>query len=741
MSNELRRTSVNRRTIMKLTGSAAAASVIGAGGSAVYAQQATPSATPATGDGSAVSGDWPTFGYDLQQTRHVPFTAVDKSNVNDLGLAWSFDFIAADETIPGGNETFPLVIDGVMYATTSYNHVFAIDAVTGEQIWHWAPDNIGFFKNFGLNVNRGVAYGDGHVFMLTLDMRIIKINAETGELAQELNIGDVVEDARPEFGFYETAAPIYYNGVLYIGSSGGDNGIRGFFMAFNGADLSPAWQDPFWTIPPAGQDWRSEGQNHGGGAPWMPGTIDPDTNTLYYVTGNPSPDYFGAVRPGNNPNTNSMIAVDATTGEQLWVAQSITRDLWDYDMAAPPVLFVATIDGEERKVVAEGSKAGQWWAWDAANGEVIYDGVPFAVIDHPEPTTEGVLVYPGVTGGSNYAPQSYDPTTNYYLIANVESPVLATLATEEQVERRARGDVDFGATFSFPPDIEPYGTYVAIDMATGEVVYDNPVPGPLRGGFTTTATGLGFFGGTESDTYIHAIDTSTGDIIWSFSVGAEVYAAPTIYMVDGEQYVAVTVGGGTGGQQSRIETFKLGGDKAQILAPAPMEGDSASASEPAPTDMSGFLSSDPDVVDAVTFNAVAAFDATNNTFNFNGYADGGLIVNVPAAWTLTVRLWNLDARSPHSMMLTSMDQVDQVNGFEGAFIGAYTPEPESGFVGEQVQSFTASLGNDGGTYTMLCAVPGHAAQGMWITLKVDPDATEATLSTADGGTPEATPVT
>lgn len=407
-------------------------------------------------------------------------------------------------------------------------------------------------------------------------------------------------------------------------------------------------------------------------------------------------------------------------------------------MAAPPVLFTATINGEKRKVVAEGSKAGQWWAWDAATGEVIYDGVPFAKIDHPEPTTEGVLVWPGITGGANYAPQSYDPTTNYYLIANVESPVLATLGSAEQVERRARGDVDFGATFSFPPNITPYGTYVAIDMETGEVAYDRPVPGPLRGGFTTTASGLGFFGGTRSDTYIHAIDTSTGDIIWSFAVGAEVYSAPTIYMVDGEQYVALAVGGGTGGTASRIETFKLGGDKSQIAFTVPAPG---GAVMEAPTEMEAFLTLNPNLDEAVFFNAVAAFDDVNNTFNYNGYADGDLTVTVPVNWSLGIRLWNLDARNPHSVMITTEQELEKGRDFEAAFVGAYTPEPIAGFVGEQVQSLDAgsvSLGA-AGTYTILCAVPGHAAQGMWISLVVDADATVPTLTTSDGQTVEAAP--
>lgn len=747
MGND-RKTTATRRDILRLTGSAAAASAFGAvpvlrgerGAAARPLGQTTSTgATPVTG-AATTNGDWPTFGYDYQQTRHVPFDQITKENISDLGLAWSFDFQAVDPEIPGGNETFPLVVDGVLYATTSYNHVFALDAKTGEEIWHWAPEEIGFFKNFGLNVNRGVAFGDGRVYMLTLDMRIIMLDAKSGDMLAEVNIGDTVPDALPEFGYYQTAAPIYYGGNLYIGSSGSDNGVRGFFMAYKGADLSPAWPDPFWTIPPEGQDWRKDGANHGGGAPWMPGTLDPDTNTLYYVTGNPSPDYFGATRPGNNPNTNSIIAVDATSGEQRWVAQSISRDLWDYDMAAPPVLMTATVGGAPRKVVAEGSKAGQWWCWDAETGEVIYDGVPFARIDHPEPTAEGVLVYPGITGGSNYAPQSYDASTNYYLIANVESPVLATLGTAEQVERRARGDVDFGATFEFPQDINPYGTYVAIDMEDGEVVYSREVPGPLRGGFTTTATGLGFFGGTEEDPNLHAIDTTTGDIIWSFGVGESIFAAPTIYMVDGEQYVAVAVGGGSTGTASRIETFKLGGEPSELAAPVA----EAPAAAPAPTEPAEFLTLSPARNNSVVFNCVAAFDNENNTFNFNGYASGDLTITLPVGWIFDVQLWNLDARNPHSLMITTEAELARGRDFVAAFLGAYTPEPEAGFVGDQIQRFTALGGveiAEPGTYVMLCAVPGHAAQGMWDTLIVDPNATVPTLTTVDGVTIELSPET
>lgn len=740
MERDLKSTHTNRRTFLKASGVAVFAAAAGGGALRAVAQTASPMASPAVIPSSfpspsaspsvAVSkGDWPTFGYDYAQTRHVPFDQVTKDNVKKLGRVWSFDFLKADPNIPPGQECFPIVVDGILYATTSYDHVFAFDAKSGKQLWHWAPEQIGFFKNFGLDFNRGVAYGEGKVFLLTLDMRIVAIDAKTGKLVKEIHIGDTVAGATPELGYYETTTPVYYKGVLYIGSSGGDNGIRGFLMAYKASDLTPAWANPYWTVPPAGQDWRKEGQFHGGGASWMPATLDPETDTLYAPVGNASPDLYGASRPGSNPNTDGIVAVKALTGEQLWVKQTLTRDLWDYDVAAPIVLMTTMVGGKKQKVVAVGTKAGQWWCWDAANGGVIYDGVPFAKIDHPEPTEKGVIVSPGPLGGANYAPQSYDPTTNYYLICNVEFPALLTLATKEQIAQRAPGDLDLGGTFDFATNVTPYGTYVAIDMGTGKIVYDKKVPGPLRGGFTTTATGLGFFGGTTGDENLHAIDTSTGEILWSFGVGGGVGAAPIIYTVDDTEYIALTVGGAIGspGAISKIEVFALGGNTEQIApstpVPAPME---------TMPDKAHWLVRDPNRTQGVIFNAIAAYSNDNNGMDFNGYGNGQMTLTVPVGWTLEIKLWNKSTRLPHSIMATTQEELGKGSDFTPAFVGAYAPTSAvSGFIGDQPVVWGASELNmsKAGTYVLLCAVPGHAAQGMWDTLKVDPNAKEPSLTT------------
>lgn len=736
---------LNRRAMIKTAGATAALPLLGGAATSLVSGQATPATSPSASPVVANTGDWPTFGYDYGQTRHVPNTQITKDNVGDLGIAWSLDFLAQDDSIPPANQSYPIVVNGVMYVTTTFNHVFALDAKTGDVLWHWAPDNIGFFKNFGVSANRGVAVGDGSVFIMTLDMHIYKLDQATGELQQSLQIWDVVPEAKPEYGYYESTAPIYYNGTLYFGVSGSDNGVRGWFMAVKGEDMSPAWPAPYWTVPPDGQDWRKEGQNHGGGAPWMPASIDTETGVLYFVTGNPSPDFFGEVRPGNNPNTNSMIALDAATGEQIWVGQSLSRDLWDYDMAAPPILFTATVAGEQRKVVAEGSKAGQWWCWDAADGELIYDGVPFAKIDHPDPTPEGVLVYPGILGGANYAPQSYDPTTNYYLIANIEWPSNVATADPATVERRGRGDIDYGGTATFSTDVKPYGTYVAIDLEDGTVVYSKETPGILRGGITTIGAGIGFYGGTTyEDSNLHAFDTSTGDDLWTFGVGDSVQAAPSIYEIDGETYVAVTVGG----SGSKVMAFKLGGDQTQVEPPpAP-----SAMTLVAPTDPADYVQLSPDKDEVVIFNAIANLGDVNSGFNFNGYANGEATITVPTGWAFTVNLWNKGVMA-HSAMIVTPDQTEKATDYNAAFQGAYTPDPTVGFVGDQVQHFVTVEAarlqlEPAGEYAFICGVPGHTPAGMWLRLVVDDAAETASLTAPDGtvyeaqvGKPEATEAT
>lgn len=524
----------------------------------------TPAATESAAPGVEMQSfeGFPSVHYDLGSTRHVPYTEITKENVQDLGVVWSADFKTIDPKIPNGNQNFSVAIDGVLYVTTSKNHVFAFEAVTGKQLWHWEPDQtlLDNSKNLYIVANRGVAVAEGKVFMLTLDNRIIAIDQKTGKTVQTVVIADAVDGATVENGYYETTAPVYYNGNLYIGSSGGDNGVRGFVMAYKASDLTPAWDEPFWTVPPKGQDWLKNAIYNGGGAVWCPATFDEETGIMYFGTGNPAPDFYGKDRPGANPYTDSIVALDSATGKLIWAVQEISHDLWDYDAASTPMLIKATINGEQRKVVVHGGKSGQWWALDAATGEAIYDGVQFAKkIDHPDPTPEGVLIYPGVYGGQNYAPETYDPESNYVLIPGIEAPSLA-VAQEDGAEEVS----PFGTTVAeTPPDIKLYGTVTAIDMNTGKIAYQYDTDDQMRGGFTSTATGLAFYG--ELNGKLRALDIQSGKILWEFqTAGDNIMSAPSVFMQDGKQYLAMT----SGGTKPKVMVFALGGDKTQGTAPA-----------------------------------------------------------------------------------------------------------------------------------------------------------------------------
>jgi len=507
--------------------------------------------------------NWGSYGFDLGNNRHVPFKQITADNVNDLGTIWSADLKTLDPDVRNGNQCYPVMIDGVLYITTAGNQVFAFDAVTGKQLWHWKPsaEQAATFSKAGVVANRGVAVGEGKVFMLTVDNQLVALDQKTGQLVKMVKLSDFIDGVTLENGYYETTAPQYYKGNVYIGSSGGDNGVRGFVAAFKASDLTPAWESPFWTVPPKGQDWLAQSSFEGGGAVWNPVAIDEETGIVYCAVGNPAPDFYGDKRPGDNPHTDSVIALDAATGKLIWSKQEISHDLWDYDAAASPMVINATVKGKPQKLVVQGGKSGQWWAWDAKTGDVVWDGVAFSKVDHPKPTTQGAVSYPGVLGGENYAPESYDPNTNYVLIPGIESPNLTTSAKSEAEASTPDmpGAAAFGTSSGQAPGNPPvYGTITAIDVNTGKQAYQVKTKDPMRGGITTTDSGLAFYG--ELDGKINAMDVKTGKVLWTFQTsGNNIQAAPAIFTVDDKPYVAFT----SGGPKPMVHVFGLGGDKTQ----------------------------------------------------------------------------------------------------------------------------------------------------------------------------------
>jgi alcohol dehydrogenase (cytochrome c) len=494
-----------------------------------------------------------------------------------LGRLFTVDFRQIDPSIRRGQQSYPVESNGTLYVTTNDDSVFALNATTGAVKWRWTPDNVAVFRNFGIVANRGVALCDGHVFVLTLDMTIVSLDPATGRLERRVPIAKAVPGASSSYGYSETSAPICGNHRLVIGAAGSEYGVRGFVMAYR-TDLTPAWPNPFWTIPPAGTGWRRYGTLVGGGVVWTPTTIDPKTNTLYFGTGSATPLYFPSIRPGSNPRANSIVAVNLASGRLKWWQQQMAHNEWSYDTAQPPMVYTASVGGKRTRIVSVATMEGVWFAYDAATGRPIYQRVK--VIDRTEhPTLQPgrpVTVFPSSLGGVNYSPASYDPQTNYVFNGAAETAaveVQAKLTPTQKKRKRLLGDVflglqngDFGSKLTGWHD---HGSISAIDIGTGRRVWKIKTPEPERGGVTTTESGLGFAGG--GDGVFRAFDLKTGKVLWTFQTGHQIAAGASVYSVDGKQYVAITSGGtptsSGGGTASELQVFTLGASQKESPPP------------------------------------------------------------------------------------------------------------------------------------------------------------------------------
>jgi PQQ-dependent dehydrogenase (methanol/ethanol family) len=539
--------------------------------------------------------DWPSFGNTVDQNRHSSLTQITPANVDQLGRAFTFDLNKAVPGIKKGQQSYPVVVDGKMYVTTGDDQVFAVNAVTGELLWRYVPDNVATFRNFGIMANRGVAYCDGRVFLLTLDMTIVSLDPATGKLLARVPIARAVPGAVANYGYSETSAPICANHHLIVGAAGSEYGVRGFVMAYNTPSLTPAWANPFWTIPPTNTGWRRLARLVGGGVVWTPTTVDMTTNTLYFGTGAAMPPYWPALRPGPNPRADSVIAVDLASGKMKWWQQQLASNEWSYDSSQPPLVYTAKIGGKSRRIVSIATMEGVWFAYDAKTGAPLYQRVK--VIDNVEHPSlkpgKPVVVYPASIGGLNYSPASFDPKTQYVLNAAAETAAVFVQQTSAQQARQAMlaGDVFLGlANGDYGEYLRKgwrdYGSISAIDVATGKRVWKFNTPEPERGGVTTTDSGLGFAGG--GDGVMRAFDTKTGKVLWTFQTGFQIAAGPSIYAVNGKQYVAIAVGGTPTSSQggtvaSQIQVFALGGSSAQSPPPRILIATPAAAAAPAVT--------------------------------------------------------------------------------------------------------------------------------------------------------------
>jgi len=484
-------------------------------------------------------------------TRFYPGAQINAGNVGKLKPAFVFQTAVLESM-----ETAPIVINGVMFLTTSFNHVYAIDAVTGEEYWHY-KHKMGPITTYccGPN-NRGVAVEGGTLFMGTLDAKLVALDAKTGKLLWETQIAD------PDKGYSETMAPVVIDGKVLIGTNGGEYGIRGFVKAFDAKDGKLIWT--FNTIPEksegvwakndlTGRDMHRDieaekaayakdssfYQTLGGGV-WMAPAVDLKTKTVFFVVGNPSPDLYGAIRPGDNLYTDSMVAVDLDKGTYKWHSQYIAHDVWDLDAVSPVILTQAKDkSGNMVDVAIHGGKTGHVYVHDRATGALIR----FSEAMVPQenmwvlPTKTGARMLPGANGGVEWSPMAINPKLRMTYAANLHQPM--TYHVEEAAY--PGGKLWLGGAFKTIPGEEQSGRLVAVNLDTGKVAWTVKTPQPLIGGVLATAGDIVFNG--EANGWFKAFDAKTGKELWKYNCGAGVNAPAVSYMVNGKQYVAVAAGG------------------------------------------------------------------------------------------------------------------------------------------------------------------------------------------------------
>ena len=510
--------------------------------------------------------NWLTYNGDYMSQRYSRLDQITPDNVTNLELKWILQ-----NQVFGAWQSNPIIVDGVMYVTERPNSVMAVDAITGRVFWkfrHTPSENARVCC--GAN-NRGVAVLDDRVFMGTLDARLIALDRINGQPLWNAEVADV------NLAYSVTMAPLVVKDKIIIGVGGGEYGIRGYVAAFDAETGEQAWKT--FTIPGPGEpghdSWEGDDWEHGGASVWITGSFDPELNLTYWGVGNPGPDWNAGQRPGDNLFSDSVIALDADTGELEWYFQFTPNDGYDYDSVQVPVLADMVWRGEPKKVMMWANRNGYFYVLDRVTG-LFLEGKPFVTVNWssgldengrpiPTPQPEGMPTYPGNQGGTNWYPPSYSPRTGLFYFSAWEN--YATIYRAEESEY-VPGQAFLGGGFSVlapSPDAPTigigrtnpinnwtdevgYASLKAMDPQTGEAVWSYNQYDVSDSGMLTTATDLLFTGGREG--YFHAIDARSGDLIWNVNLGGQIVMAPVTYMVDGIQYVSVISGNG-------LSTFAL----------------------------------------------------------------------------------------------------------------------------------------------------------------------------------------
>ena len=549
---------------------------------------------------SPVGKDWVTNGGNLTNQRYSTLKQIDTFNVKQLRGAWMTRLKNSGFGANYSFEASPLVKDGIMYVITGNDDVFALNAKTGEILWeYWSGISQKGPLCCGL-ANRGLAMGEGLLFFGQIDVSVVALDMKTGKVVWKTPI------EQNQNGYSITSAPLYYDGIVYSGISGGEYGVRGRLTALDAKTGAILWRS--YTLPEPGgfgSDTWPSGTDHAmrGGAPiWNTPALDPELGLVYFSTGNCAPNHDGSMREGDNLFCASIMALKAKTGEYVWHFQQVHHDIWNYDASSPVVLFDTVINGEPRKGIAEAGRTGWVYILDRTNGQPLI-GIeerpvpqeprqktaktqPYPIGDATvpqcadklpdydkagcifEPFWESpVLIQPSGDGGTNWSPVPYSPETGYFYV----SGTVRTSAYWRKGDKEFVRGKSYGGGAQAPPVGSPMsGTFTAIDSKTNKIVWQHKTPYRLGGGATVTAGGLVFRG--EPDGNFLALDAKTGEELWRFQTGFGADAPPVVYEVDGEQYVAIATGGNvTQGSAygDAVWAFSLKGQVGPLWPPPP----------------------------------------------------------------------------------------------------------------------------------------------------------------------------
>jgi len=490
-----------------------------------------------------VGANWLSYNGDYTGRRFSSLEQITPKTVEQLRAQWVFHVSNSNSM-----EVTPVVFDGLMFVTSA-NDAFALDAQTGRLIWHYSrPITEGLIDDASQHHNRGVGILGSHLYMETDNAHLLCLDARSGHLLWD------VPYAEGNKNYGATSAPLVVKDKVLVGTSGGDDGVRGFIAAFDAETGKEVWR--FWTIPGPGEfgseSWPGELYKRGGGTTWMPGTYDPELNTIYWCTSNPAPDFDGGPRPGDDLYTASVLALDPDTGKLKWYFQFTPHDLYDYDATETPVLVDTNYRGQPRKLLVQANRNGFFYVLDRTSGKFL-SAFPFVeklnwakgidaqgrpIRTGVQPTAEGTRTCPGFIGATNWYSPSYNPSTHLFYFLASENCDVFLLKPEEFSE----GKTYYSTGARRSPGDHAQKSLLALSLESDKPAWRYPQAGPghSSGGVMTTASGLLFFGDDAQS--FEAVDAQTGKPLWHFNTGQNMHASPMSYAVKAKQYVAIAAG-------------------------------------------------------------------------------------------------------------------------------------------------------------------------------------------------------